>query len=98
MTTTEAPNTFLYWNDPSRDKYGRTTRHLDRVHTNETGGWVGRDRGLAVVVCLPKGCEGRYLVNVRPMHTGDGALKHGDVTYHQTLKAAKAHAEANLSR
>ncbi len=89
MTTNPLP---AYWS-PTKDKYGRSTHDL-----------YYRGRVLGVVVRLPKAYiakygKGRsYLANDWTMQVPAGVDLEaaGKVTYHATLKAAKAHIEASV--
>jgi hypothetical protein len=93
MTNTDtatARPTITRW-DRRRDKYGRTTH----VAITAEGGEYGAQSLVGAVVTMPKVYrdsrpgEG-YLVNL----WGKGA-PWGEVSYHATLKAAKAHFAAH---
>jgi hypothetical protein len=77
------------------DKYGRPAVELERIHIDADGRWVAVDRGLGVVVTLPKHVrtetpEKSYLAN-------DWTRTDTAVTYHRSRKAALAHVEAQAA-
>lgn len=92
MTTTTARPTITRW-DRRRDKYGRSVY----VAITAEGGEYGPEGLAGRIVVFPKVWrdlhpdEG-YLVNC--WGRGDQPAR-GEVSYHPTLKAAKAHFAAN---
>lgn len=87
-TTSTARPTVTHW-DRRRDAYGRT----HHVAITAEGGEYGPLALAGAVVTLPKvaRAEGNYMVNL--WGKGDGFR--GEVTYHATLKEAKAYFAAN---